>query len=659
MKSPIALLSSLLDDFKRLEPGVMHLDRDLKTIEARVEHEGYGFLTVTLPSLCDALDQGLASGKFACPTSFSKRKREALPKFLQGLLCNVFDTKSGYLKETPSIGSLKCLREILRLFKKLPLSGGRENDLDRAARNEFRQCDESIANVVIDARHVHHLARVCSLTLNQLEGADYEQLDYKHGPGAVYEGFTSNQKWYDVDRARGTRFQEFWDPLMDLSLSSQTYGELSGIEDPGSFIRVRDGGWVYKADQPTYIRGAASFDSQFRASRGRENFFSRSRKVSESIPNGQLLPRGRISKLLTVPKTSTARRTITSEPCLSQYAQQGLNALLRNNILSCDVLSQCLDLTDQSKNQKLALEGSRTAYWATLDLSSASDLLSIELVRIVFGTKPLFLERLIESRSTHVKDGQTVYSMRKYAGMGNATTFPVQSVVFASIAIAAILDFDGHSPTKGRVKRAASKVRVYGDDIIVPSDYARQVVNWLTACGLRVNTRKSFMEGKAGSACFRESCGVDAYGGYDITPLYLRAAPELSSSEPSAIASLVSTSNLLWERGLYKASATLVELVEAILKRKLPLVPKRSSALGLHARIDACNPTKWDPVLQRLVYRAPVLRPTYKSDHLDGYAALLKFYNVPLLGRGTRHLERTQERFSSKLSWKWLPAESG
>lgn len=661
MKSPIALLSCLLDDFKRLEPGVKHLDRDLKTIEARFKHEGYGFLTVTLPSLCDALDQGLVLGRFTCPTAFSRRRGEALPKFLKGLLCNVFDTKTGLLEETPSIGSLKCLREILRLFKKLPLSGERENDLDRAARDEFRRCDESIASVKIDARHVHHLARVCSLTLNQLEGADYEQLDYKHGPGAVYEGFTPNQKWFDVDRARGTRYQEYWDPLMDLSLSCKTYGELQESNDPGAFHRVSHGGWVYKADQPTYTRHCYSGDRP-RTDKHRELLtekFIGNHRVLESVPEVKCLNPNRISKLLTVPKTSTARRTITSEPCLAQYAQQGLNALLRSNILRCDVLQNCLDLTDQSLNQKLALEGSRSGYWATIDLSSASDLLSLELVKIVFGSKPLFLERLIESRSTHVKDGKTIYEMRKYAGMGNATTFPVQSVVFACIAIAAILDCESTYFSKEKVKRAARLVRVYGDDIIVPSRYSRQVVDWLTACGLRVNSRKSFMEDTAGRPCFRESCGIDAYDGKDITPLYLRAMPEKSSTEPSAIASLVSTSNSLWERGLYSASAYLSELVEAILKRKLPLVPKRSSALGWHTRIDACNPTKWDPTLQRLCFKAPVLRPTYRSDRLDGYAALLKFFFVPLLGRGAKHLERTQVRFKVDLTWKWLPAECG
>jgi hypothetical protein len=74
MKSPVALLSSLFHDVERLEPGVKGLDRDLCTVKVRFENEGYGFLTIALPTLCDALDRGLADGKYTCPTGFSRRE---------------------------------------------------------------------------------------------------------------------------------------------------------------------------------------------------------------------------------------------------------------------------------------------------------------------------------------------------------------------------------------------------------------------------------------------------------------------------------------------------------------------------------------------------------------------------------------------------------
>jgi hypothetical protein len=245
--------------------------------------------------------------------------------------------------------------------------------------------------------------------------------------------------------------------------------------------------------------------------------------------------------------------------------------------------------------------------------------------------------------------------------MGNALTFPVQSVVFATIAIAAILYQDGKRPSYRNVVRASRCVRVYGDDIIVRTSHSHAVVDWIHSLGLKVNTSKSFMEGN-----FRESCGVDAYMGVDVTPVYLRVRPDTPSAEPDAeasspeaIASLVSTSNQLWMRCLYSASAALKEEVEGRLNRRLPIVSYKSSALGWHTRVDSCAAQRWDAKLQRLVFRASVIVPVEYKDRLDGYAALLKFFHVPLIGRGRKHLVKSQRRFSSRIVQRWMPAEAG
>lgn len=661
MKSPIVLLSCLLDDVKRLEPDVRNLDRDLKTIEARFKHEGIGFLTIAFSTYCDALDEGLAARRFTCPAGF-KSGRLALPRLFSGLLCEVFDIKTGLLKENPRMGYLKCLREILRLFRKLTLTDDRANELDRQAKLKFLSCDESIAQTKWNERYKHHLIGVCRLVLNQLEGVSYENLACKHGPGAVSERLTANRKWEAV--------------------ASSLWNNPEELEGAGYDTVLVD---LYSSvsDRPQYWGLSGNTRLQLSTSEG---ISKPGQRTSDPSPSGcvrddwverpyrQAPSEGETSKqsrLVTVAKNSTSRRTITVEPVLKQFLQQGLNVELRNGILKDRILSNCLDLTDQSHNQKLALDGSRTGLWATIDLSSASDLLSLQLVKTVFQHVPTFLDWLVRSRSEKYCDGTINHRvLLKYAGMGNATTFPVQSVTFALIAIAAILDALGMTPTPRRVERASKLVRVYGDDIIVPAQYSQQVVNWIEHFGLKVNKSKSFTDHISWfehRPCFRESCGVDAFGGVNITPLYLRVLPESASlpkgtgvrpsTDPSAIASLVATSNLAWERCLYKFSAKLATEVESILRKKLPIVPARSSALGLHTRIDSCVPTKWDESMQRLVFKAPVLKPTYRSDCIDGYAALLKFYHTPLLGRGVRHLERTQIRFSSRIVWKWLPAE--
>jgi hypothetical protein len=359
----------------------------------------------------------------------------------------------------------------------------------------------------------------------------------------------------------------------------------------------------------------------------------------------------RKAKLVTVAKNSTSRRTITIEPVLNQFIQQGLNTLLRDSISECPVLSLSLDLSDQNKNKNLALEGSLLGNWATIDLKSASDLLSVQLVELVFRHHGPFLDHMMDCRSPSVKCGEeTIFHLRKFAGMGNALTFPVQSVCFAVVCIACILVTSGKRVSYWNCRQAARHIRVFGDDIIVDTKYARQCVHWLQQVGLKVNKKKSFLEGN-----FRESCGVDAFMGVDITPIYLRYRPDDGSKDPNAIAGLVSTSNQAWLDGLYSFSACLAEEVEERLEYSLPLVSVRTGALGWHTHLDAMTAHKWCPSLQQLVTKSVVLSARKRADRLDGYAALFKFYHVPLLGRGVKHLSSTPWRFHLRLSKKYVP----
>lgn len=602
MKSPIVLLTHLFTDVKRLVPHVKGLDRDIITIEARFEHEGYSFLSVAFSSLCDALDEGLTKGRFTCPTGFKRIKSGALPRIFSGLLCDVFDAITGHLKQDPDLGSIKCLREILRMFKKASSGSTRDDILHEIAVTNFFETEGSVLRVIPDTRG-HFLKDVCRFILPDLQNVDLRDIVCKHGPGATQERVVNNQKW-----------------AFTLQAFNELDSERFGYDCLFSSLRTEEGGY----DLP-------------------------------DVPEREYFSR-RCAKLISVAKNSTSRRTITVEPVLSMFIQQGLNTKIRDAIVKCPVLNNCLSLTDQTANQKLALEGSLTREWATLDLSSASDLLSLELVKHVLAKCSTFLSAALDCRSTHVQEGQKFapQAIAKFAGMGNALTFPVQSVVFATIAIAAILTQDGKRPSYRNVVRASRCVRVYGDDIIVRTSHAHAVVDWIGSFGLKVNTSKSFMEGN-----FRESCGVDAYAGVDVTPVYLRTRPDQYSAEPEAIASLVSTSNQLWMRCLYSASAALQAEVEMRLSRRLSIVPKRSSALGWHSRIDACVAHRWDTRLQRLVFRAPVIVPTTYRDSIDGYAALLKFFHVPLLGRGRKHLKESQRRFSSRIVMSWMPAEAG
>jgi hypothetical protein len=593
MKSPIVLLLSLLTDVGRLEPDVKGLDRDVITVKSRVEHEGYGFLTIVLPSLCDALDRGLASGQFACPLGLKKVRGGAIPRMFSGMLCKVFDSVTGCLLEAPSVGVLKCLREVLRFCKKLDLSSDQETFLDLKAKTEFFANDElCLSENKFSEREFFILNSVCKTILPNIDNFDERELPCKHGPGAVREGLKTNQKW----------------------LAIATYS--SRLEELGydvNYLRDEMEGTIVDSSEPSPY--GASGDS---------------------------------AKLITVSKNSTSRRTITVEPVVRQFVQQGFNILLRDSISHCSILSRCLALTDQSKNQILALEGSRTGYWSTIDLKSASDLLSVKIVEIVFRNHPNLLEGLLDCRSPKCSSGEDQFTLRKYAGMGNATTFPVQSIVFAVLAMAALLE--GKRPTFGNIKRVSRLVRVYGDDIIVPTTSVHQVVAWIHKAGLIVNLKKTFSTGN-----FRESCGVDAFCGYNVTPLYLRHCPDETSKEPSTIAHLVSLSNQAWLRGLYSLSTSLVQIAEDSLRRRLPLVHSSCGLLGLHTHLNVQEFQRWNPILHRPETIGPMLVSLKRRDKLDGYAALLKFFHTPLLGRAVGHLEKSPVRFKSKIVPRWVP----
>ncbi len=669
MKSPIALLNSLLDDYQRLNPGVKGLKRDLVTLEKRFENEGFSFLSKALPALDEALLLGLSSGKFTCPLGFKTTKGGTIPALFSGMFCEVFDPLTGVLKDASlDIGILGCLHGILRIFKKTQVSAEDEEYLHQIAVNEFYQCDERANKVAIPDRHDHHIGRVCKLILNTLKSKDIENGNYKNGPGAVKEGYKGNEKYSALLEAA-------WEGSFNL----EQYG-IWGLHESGLLaLRTpcKDQGEqripsaIAERTLCTPKRTVPSKSTQRRLERSRS---LQSIKCRLSIAHNRAS--SSIAKLISVAKNSTSRRTITVEPLLKQFIQQGLNTILREAISECSILSSCLALTDQEENQKLALEGSQYDNWATIDLKSASDLLSLRLVKLVFGHYDEFLHHMIECRTPFVEaKSKSRLELGKFAGMGNALTFPVQSVCFAVVCIAAILDQDGHSPSYWRTRRAARRIRIFGDDIIIEKRYVHQCVTWLQEVGLQVNFKKSFLEGN-----FKESCGVDAFRGVDITPHYVKHQPGYAEATPSIIAGWVEMSNHLWLACLYSASTWFKNEVENALRKRLPLVSQTSGLLGWHSRLDAMTPHKWCRNTQQFLTRSVALAPVKRKDKLDGYAALFKCLitkqlDLNGLRRGCKesernlfpepmaqdldHLDSTSMRYNNRIVRRWVPTLVG
>jgi hypothetical protein len=223
----------------------------------------------------------------------------------------------------------------------------------------------------------------------------------------------------------------------------------------------------------------------------------------------------RPGKLQFVPKTALIDRTIMVEPILNSFFQKGIGSYMRERLLN----KARVDLHDQTRNQGLAWEGSLTGDLATIDLSSASDCISYELV---YELLPLHWAELLSNlRTGHVRipdaytslfnessvDEEGVLKLEKFSSMGNGFTFELESLIFYSLAHACCRQL--HVSTE--------KLSVYGDDIIVPKAAYSLLVSVLECLGFEVNQNKSFHTG-----AFRESCGADYYAGKDIRPFYLK-----------------------------------------------------------------------------------------------------------------------------------------
>ena len=205
-----------------------------------------------------------------------------------------------------------------------------------------------------------------------------------------------------------------------------------------------------------------------------------------------------------VPKTATTERAIAIEPLVNIYAQLGLGLMMRKRLEAVAFI----DLNDQSVNQQLAREGSIRGFLATIDLSSASDTVSREVVRALLPEA--WFSALDSCRSkVGLLDG-VPFGYEKFSSMGNGFTFELETLLFWALARSACVIAD-----------VPEMVSVYGDDIIVPVDAYDTLVEILTFFGFTLNKAKSFRSGP-----FRESCGKDYYDGIDVRPFLQKEVPE-------------------------------------------------------------------------------------------------------------------------------------
>nr|URG15703.1 MAG: RNA dependent RNA polymerase [Leviviridae sp.] len=209
-----------------------------------------------------------------------------------------------------------------------------------------------------------------------------------------------------------------------------------------------------------------------------------------------------------VPKTALTGRPIAIEPAINIFFQLGLGTSIRRRLQK----ATGWDLDHASDiHRNLVRENSITGKLATIDLSSASDTVCYELVRLVMP--PDWFRELNALRSPFTKVGANWVKLEKFSSMGNGYTFELETLIFSAI-LSVLLEEEGASGQLG------VGLFVFGDDIILPTVHARSAIAALRYFGFKVNTEKTFLD----DTLFRESCGADFFIGVDVRPVYLKDA---------------------------------------------------------------------------------------------------------------------------------------
>jgi hypothetical protein len=206
------------------------------------------------------------------------------------------------------------------------------------------------------------------------------------------------------------------------------------------------------------------------------------------------------NKVITVPKDASTNRVIAVEPGINLWFQKSFGDMIGMRLLRYGV-----DLRYQSRNQRLAREGSIDSSLATVDLSSASDSIASAVVEELLPRR--WWLALDACRSHYGSRSGKPVKWEKFSSMGNGFTFQLESLIFYAVA----------SCCADYLSVSSADVSAYGDDVILPSVCYGLFSEMMTFYGFRVNSKKSHFD-----SLFRESCGSHFYSGIDVKPIYLK-----------------------------------------------------------------------------------------------------------------------------------------
>lgn len=208
------------------------------------------------------------------------------------------------------------------------------------------------------------------------------------------------------------------------------------------------------------------------------------------------------NRFTTVPKNAKTDRPICVEPHLNMVLQR-----IYGKVISKRLKRFGIDTEMQHEvNRTLAESCSIDDRMVTIDLSAASDTISVELVRNLLPEDWFNVLNNIRSHFTQYDD--CLRENAKFSSMGNGFTFELETLIFWALSCASL-----HFNNLDR----RNNVSVFGDDIIVATPAANTLVDLLTYCGFSLNKEKTFLSGP-----FKESCGSDFWNGYNIRPYFCK-----------------------------------------------------------------------------------------------------------------------------------------
>lgn len=457
------IIATLCDDLQ-------YCDQTCKSyILSRLNNEGISFLTITLPLLEGEILASLESGRFnnVHITQF-KHKGKLLHHFY-GWLRLIYN----------SDGSLRADLDEVALYGLLQLTG-------YAKKVSLQYPDETLFDE--ESAFVSH-----DLSLDSVNEAYFKEKTFSSKLRSLV---TRTFQTYpcSMDKVLKECPPRFGPGTFSSDLNRKVKFQTSFMKSFSDIIRI-----------PAYYKGICGYFFQDKKSflfRNKFKFIERDTST--------------YSELLFVPKTAKGPRTIVREP-LYRLAVQMSFFDYTSTFLQRRTHGR-IQFTDQTRNRNLAKEASLNGKYATLDLSKASDSVSYKIIHNLLGHIPGVSTFITKFRSTHVRlPSGGIHALRKLAGMGSGLTFPLLALLcHHSVAAGVALRFPNLD-----INHILSEISVYGDDLIVPTDWVPVAVLSLAKVGLTLNGSKSFTT-THNNIRFRESCGGNYLNGEDVTVKRLR-----------------------------------------------------------------------------------------------------------------------------------------